>query len=85
MHHADTRFKRIKRRFKVHLFSPYSDGSAVSARFGDNRHTEKNTHQGCFARTVLPHKPDYLTGVDVKTHPLQNGRSWKFLRNMIDG
>ena len=75
MHHPDARTESVERRFEHDLFTLHPNGSAVAAGLGNHRHTEQDAHQRCLSGSVFSYQPDHLSRMDIKTHPLQNGRS----------
>ena len=68
----------------MHLFSQHPNSTAVSARIGNHRHTEEDTHQRRFSRAVFSYQSDHFSCMDIKADTLQYGRTRKFLCDMID-
>ena len=66
----DARTESVERRFEHDLFALHPNASAVSARFGDHRHTEQDAHQRCLSGSVFSYQSDHLSRMNIKTHAL---------------
>ena len=80
---TDAGFECIEGVGKVHFFAFQEDFPFEAARLADDRHSEKDVHEGALARAVLSDQTEDLSFLEGERHVSQDAVSEIFLADVL--